>query len=37
VYEVPVASPSTMAVSGTGEPLTVTTCVIVDPVKTVTV
>jgi hypothetical protein len=37
VYVVPLASPPTMAVSGVGDPLTVTTWAIVDPAYTVTV
>jgi hypothetical protein len=37
VYEVPLASPPTMAVSAVGHPVTVTTWAIVDAVNTVTV
>jgi len=37
VYEVPLASPPTIAISAVGHPLTVTTWAIVDPAYTVTV
>jgi hypothetical protein len=37
VYGVPLGSTPTIAVSGAGDPLTVTTWAIVDPVYTVTV
>jgi hypothetical protein len=36
VYDVPLASPPTMAVSGAGDPLTVTTWATIDPLYTLT-